>query len=274
MKYAVNTLLWTAAFDAGHLDLLARIKAGGFDGVEIARFDFGGFPAAQIRRALEQNQLECTFCTALTGQLSLAGNDGKALAHLKDAIHCAADIGAKVLAGPFCSAVGYLPGRRRTDDEWKRVIDGFRALIPALEETRVTLAIEPLNRFETFFLNTAADAKLLCDAVDHPQVGVLFDTFHANIEEKSIGAGLRATGRHLKHVHASENDRGVPGSGHVDWNALREGLRQLNYDGWLVIESFGFAIKEISAAACVWRDLAKTPDAIAYDGLQFLKRSV
>ena len=271
MKYGINTLLWTASFDASHLDLLPKIKAGGFDGVEIARFNFGNFPGSQIRRALEQNQLECTFCTALTGQLSLASNDGKALAHLKDAIHCAADIGAPVLAGPFCSAVGYLPGCRRTNDEWKRAIEGLRALIPVLEETGVSLAVEPLNRFETYFLNTAEDARSLCDAVGHPRVGVLFDTFHANIEEKSIGEGLLALGRHLKHVHASENDRGTPGSGHVAWNELRDGLQRLNYDGWLVIESFGFAIPEISSAACIWRDLAPTPDAIAYDGLRFLK---
>ena len=274
MKYGINTLLWTASFDASHLDLLPRIKEGGFDGVEIARFNFENFPSAEIRRALEQNQLECTFCTALTGQLSLASNDGKALALLRDAIRCAADIGASVLAGPFCSAVGYLPGRRRTSDEWKRAIEGLRALIPALEESGVTLAVEPLNRFETFFLNTAADARDLCSAIGHPRVGVLYDTFHANIEEKSIGEGLRAIGRHLKHVHACENDRGIPGSGHVAWNELRDGLRQLNYDGWLVIESFGFAIPEIVTAACIWRDLAPTPDAIAYEGLRFLKRTI
>ena len=274
MKYGINTLLWTASFDASHLDLLPKIKEGGFDGVEIARFNFENFPSIQIRRALERNQLEPTFCTALTGQLSLASNDGKALAHLREAIHCAADIGASVLAGPFCSAVGYLPGRRRTSDEWKRAIDGFQALIPTLEQTGVTLAVEPLNRFETFFLNTSEDARRLCDAVGHPRVGVLFDTFHANIEEKSIGAGLLALGRHLKHVHASENDRGIPGSGHVAWSELRDALRQLNYDGWLVIESFGFAIPEIATAACIWRDLAPTPDAIAYEGLRFLKRTI
>jgi D-psicose/D-tagatose/L-ribulose 3-epimerase len=271
MKYGINTLLWTAGFDTSHLDLLPKIKEAGFDGVEIARFSFSDFPAASVRRALQANQLECTFCSALTGQLCLASAGDEAISYLRDAIHCAADVGAKVLAGPFCSAVGYLPGRRRTPEEWRRAIEGVNRLIPTLEETGVTLAIEPLNRFETHFLNTAADARALCDAVNHPRVGVLFDTFHANIEEKSVSAALRTLGPCLKHVHTCENDRGIPGTGHVAWAELRDGLRELQYDGWVVIESFGFAIQEIAAAACIWRDLAPTPDEIASEGVKYLR---
>ncbi len=272
MRFGINTLLWTAAFDLTHLDLLPKIKAAGFDGVEIARFDFRDFPSSEIRRAIEANDLGCTFCSALTGELTLASPNNKvAVAFLEDGIRTAADLGASVFVGPFCSPVGYLPGRRRTGDEWRYAIDGLCSLVPALERNGVTLAIEPLNRFETFFLNTSFDAKALCDAVGHPAVGVLFDTFHANIEEKSIAAGLRTIGGRLKHVHACENDRGIPGSGHVAWHDLRDGMRDLDYDGWIVIESFGFAIKEIAAAACIWRDLAATPDDIAFQGLKFLQ---
>ena len=272
MKYGIDTLLWTAGFDQSHLDLLPRIKAGGFDGVESARFSFRDCPAAPIRRALEANALECTFCTALTGDLSMASSDGKAVAFMRDAIGWAAELGAKSVAGPFCSAVGYLPGRRRTTDEWKRCIENLQSLGPALDDSNVSLAVEPLNRFETFFLNTCEDASALCDAVNHPRVGVLFDTFHANIEEKSIAAGLASLGRHLKHVHSCENDRGTPGTGHVAWPELFQSLDQAGYNGWLVIESFGFAIKEIAAAACIWRDLAPTPDEIAFKGVKFLKQ--
>jgi D-psicose/D-tagatose/L-ribulose 3-epimerase len=274
MKYGINTFLWTASFNESNLDLLPRIKAMGFDGVELARFSFADCPSAPIRRALEENDLECTFCTALTGQLSLANEHAPAaLTFLRDAIHWAAEVGAQTVAGPFCSAVGYLPGRRRTSDEWQRAIDGLRSLTPVLEETGVTLAVEPLNRFETFFLNTGADARELCDAVDHPQVGVLFDTFHANIEEKSIRSALVKIGPHLKHVHTCENDRGAPGSGHVAWPELFDSLGRLHYDGWLVIESFGSRVPEIATAACIWRDLASSPEALAEEGLKFLKRS-
>jgi D-psicose/D-tagatose/L-ribulose 3-epimerase len=274
MKYGINTFLWTASFNESNLDLLPRIKAMGFDGVELARFSFDDCPTAPIRRALEENALECTFCTALTGRLSLANEQAPAaLTFLRDAIHWAAEVGAKTVAGPFCSAVGYLPGRRRTEDEWQRAIEGLRSLTPVLEETGVALAVEPLNRFETFFLNTGADAAALCDAVNHPQVGVLFDTFHANIEERSIRSALVKIGRHLKHVHTCENDRGTPGSGHVAWPELFDSLGRLHYDGWLVIESFGSRVPEIATAACIWRDLAVSPEALAEDGLKFLKRS-
>jgi D-psicose/D-tagatose/L-ribulose 3-epimerase len=153
-------------------------------------------------------------------------------------------------------------------------VEGYQSVISTLEENHVTLAIEPLNRFETFFLNTAADAAALCDEVGHPNVGVLFDTFHANIEEKDIAAGYRTIGRHLRHVHACENDRGTPGSGHVEWDAVFQAWRELRYDGWLTIESFGFALGELSAAASIWRDIERTPESIAFDGVQFLRKNM
>lgn len=273
MKFGINTLLWTASFDRSHLDLLPRIKEAGFDGVEIARFAFDGFPLADVRRALEENDLECVLCSALTGRTSLADPDTQAAAldFLKQGIHTAAGLGAKMFVGPFCSPIGYLPGRRRTPDEWRRAIDGLRTLGPVLADAGVTLAVEPLNRFETFFLNTADDARRLADAVANPRVGVLLDTFHANIEEKSIGAAVELLGDRLVHVHACENDRGIPGTGHVEWTELFTALHKTNYEGWLVIESFGFAIPEIVAAACIWRDLASCPEAIAWEGLRFLQ---
>lgn len=276
MKFGVNTLLWTAGFDLSHLDLLPRLKERGFDGVEIATFRFDGFPARQIRKALENCALECTFCSALTGELSLVGEDAavrrRALAFLRQGIETAAELGAGIMVGPYCAPVGQLLGRRRTADEWRRAVEGLQSVGDVLDACRVTLAVEPLNRFETYFLNTAADAAALCDQVGHPRVGVLFDTFHANIEEKDIGAACRSLGPHLKHVHACENDRGIPGTGHVEWDALFGALRDLGYDGWLVIESFGFGIPEIAAAACIWRDLAPSTEAIAFEGLRFLRR--
>jgi D-psicose/D-tagatose/L-ribulose 3-epimerase len=141
------------------------------------------------------------------------------------------------------------------------------------QQNGVTLAMEPLNRFETYFLNTVEDAAKLCDEVGHPNVGLLVDTFHANIEEKNIADAYRKAKRHLKHVHTCENDRGAPGSGHVEWNDVFAALREIGYDGWLTIESFGFALGGISAAASIWRDLAPTPDAIAFEGVKFLKQN-
>ncbi len=277
MKFGVNTFIWTASFDRSNLPLLPVIKEHGFDGVELPLFQPSQVEVADIRRGLEQNDLECTFCSVLTGGMNVISSDasvrGKTRVHLTDCAKVAAEAGAKILAGPLYSPVGYLPGRRRTADEWKWTVECYQSIGDTLRSHGVTVALEPLNRFETYFLNTAADAVALCEEIDHPNVGILFDTFHANIEEKDIAMAYRSLGRHLKHVHTCENDRGIPGTGHVDWEGVFRALRDLHYDGWLTIESFGFSLGELSSAASIWRDVAPTPDSIAFEGLEFLKRS-
>jgi D-psicose/D-tagatose/L-ribulose 3-epimerase len=275
MKFGVNTFIWTASFDRSHFALLPRIKEAGFDGVELPLINLAEVDAAAIRRALDENQLECTFCSVIPSGLSAISDDSgvrsQTRAHLESCIQVAAEAGGKLIAGPIYSPVGYLPGRRRNSDEWNRAIECYQSLGDKLEKNDVTLAIEPLNRFEAYFLNTAEDVAALCEAVGNPRVGVLFDTFHANIEEKDVPGAYRSLGRHLKHVHTCENDRGTPGTGHVDWKGVFAALREMKYDGWLTIESFGFALGELSAAASIWRDLAPTPESIAFEGIKFLR---
>jgi D-psicose/D-tagatose/L-ribulose 3-epimerase len=277
MKLGVNTFLWTVQFSAADLPLLPRLKQAGFDGFEPAIFSATGFASAEVRRGCADNGLECTVCSVIPRGMSVASEDTgvrrATVAHLKDCIAAVAEAGARILAGPLYTPVGWLPGRRRSEDEWRRAVESYQELGPVLASHGVTLAIEPLNRFETYFLNTADDAARLCDQVAHPNVGVLFDTFHANIEEKDIAAGYRRVGRRLKHVHACENDRGTPGSGHVEWSAVFAALKEAGYDGWLTIESFGSTIAEIANAAAIWRDLAPTNDEIAFEGVKFLRRS-
>jgi D-psicose/D-tagatose/L-ribulose 3-epimerase len=278
MKLGVNSFIWSESFDRSNLPLLPRIKGWGFDGVEVPLFRPSEFAAADIRKGLDANDLECTVCSVLLDGLSLISEDAdlrrKTQVHLRDVVKAGAEAGARVIAGPLYCPVGYLPGRRRTPDEWKRAVEGHQALGDTLASYGVTFAIEPLNRFETFFLNTAADAAALAGEIDHPQVGILFDTFHANIEEKDIGAGFRRIGKHLRHVHTCENDRGIPGSGHVEWPGVFQALRDIGYDGWLTIESFGFALPNLSAAAAIWRDIEPTPESIASEGIKFLRKQV
>jgi D-psicose/D-tagatose/L-ribulose 3-epimerase len=276
MKFGVNTLIWAAEFGHSEFALLPTIKAAGFDGVEIPIFRSETFAASEAGRAIAENDLECIVCTVLVDGLNLISDSAetrlKTRIRLQDTIKTAAEMGATTVVGPTYCPVGYFPGRRRTADEWAWAIEGFQALGDTLVANGVTLAIEPLNRFETYFLNTAADGTALAEQIDHPNIGILFDTFHANIEEKDISAGFRTIGKHLKYVHTCENDRGIPGSGHIEWENIFRALRDIEYDGWLTIESFGFALGDISSAASIWRDIERSPDLIAFDGIQFLKR--
>lgn len=278
MKFGVNTFIWTESFTAENLPLLPQIKAAGFDGIEVSLFDPLNFAVADIRRGLADNGLECTICSVVGKDVNIISDEAatrrRAREHMARCIEAAARVGAKIIAGPLYSPVGFLPGRRRTADEWHWAIECYQSLGPTLAGHGVTIAIEPLNRFETYFLNTAKDTVALCDAINHPNVGVLFDTFHANIEEKDVAAAYRTVGKHLKHVHTCENDRGIPGSGHVDWTGVFASLRAIGYDGWLTIESFGFALPNLSAAAAIWRDIEKSPGAIAFEGVKFLKQQI
>lgn len=275
MKIGVNTLLWTAGFTESQLPLIGKAKSMGLDVIELATFDFASFPASAARRELEAQQIPGVLCSALIAGMSLATEDSslreKSMDFLRSGIRTAAETGLNLLVGPFCSAVGYLPGRRRTVEEWKRCVEGLQELSRTCDEYKVDLAIEPLNRFETYFLNTMEDAAMLCQHVGHPRIGILYDTFHANIEEKSQSAAIRSFGTYISHVHTCENDRGIPGTGPIDWPGVISALKEIHYNRYLVIESFGPGIKEIAAAACIWRDLAESPDDIPIHGAHNLR---
>ena len=275
MKFGVNTFIWADRFGPEQFPLLAKIKDTGFDGVEVPMFMPDDLADSAAQRAIRQSGLECTVCSVIPRSLSLVSDDTtiwkKTVEHLRRCATTCAELGAKVMAGPLYSPVGYLPGRRRTDDEWNRVVNGYGELTQVLESTGISIAIEPLNRYETYFLNTTADAVRLCSEIGHKQVGLLFDTYHANIEEKSIGDAIRQAGDHLLHFHSCENDRGVPGTGHVNWSEVFASLHAIKYDSWMTIESFGFSVGALSAAASIWRDLAPNAEDIAFDGIRFLK---
>ena len=270
----INTMVWTGSFSARNLSLLETIRAAGFEVAELGIFDFPALDCQAVRTALQANGLACTATSALPEDLSLLAADAevrrRTVEWLRQAVDTLAAVGASVLAGPFYAPVGFLPGRRRTTDEWNHAVEGLRQLGEAIAGSGVRLAIEPLNRFETYFLNTAADALRLYREVDHHSVGILFDTFHANVEEKDIPAALQSLGPALYHVHLSENDRGIPGTGHVPFARVFETLTRMNYAGAAVVESFATTIPEIARAAAIWRDLYPSSDSFAADSAAFL----
>lgn len=276
MKLGVNAFLWTANFDASHFPILSSLSQHGFDGFEIPVFHPDASAASALRKELERNHLECTVCGILPPGMNPISRDSsvrsRTISHLNDCIRFTADLGSTLLAGPLYSQVGSFTGERRTADEWKFAVECFQSLTVALDQNGIDLAIEPLNRFETYFLTTASDARLFCDAVQHPRVGVLLDTFHSNIEEKNVSEAIRLLGPRLKHIHASENDRGVPGTGHVNFPDILSTLHDIDYRGYLTIESFGFRIPELSSAVSIWRDLATSPETIAFEGAKYLRR--
>ena len=275
MRFGVNTFIWAASFDPQAIPLEA-IKRHGADGIEVPLFVPGDFDVEGVKRAQRDFDLECTVCAVNPPGLNPTSGDpavrARSVEHWKQAVDAASRAGARIVAGPVYSPVGYLPGRRRTTEEWNWGVEFLQALDPALRNCGVALAVEPLNRFETYFLNTAADAVRLVEEVGSPQVGILFDTFHANVEEKDVAAAYRHCGRRLAHVHTCENDRGIPGTGHIDWQGVFAALKDIGYDGWLTIESFNSTIKELAAATAIWRDLAPSLDDIAFQGVAFLRR--
>lgn len=275
MKIGVSAFAWTTQLDQTHLSLFPSLREHGIEGFEIAMFDPATLDAKALRQAFEANDLECTICAILPGGINPISEDAmerrKALAHLVRCIETAAEIGARRVGGPLYAPIGYLPGRRRTQDEWKWAVECIQALGGTLESNEITLGIEPVNRSETFFINTAAEADAFCDQVGNAHIGVLIDTFHANIEEKDPVAAVRTAGPRLKHMHMSENDRGLLGSGHVDFPGIVAALNEIGYDGYLMIEGFGFSAKEKNSLGALWGDMNVTPEEIAFQGAAYLQ---
>ena len=275
MKLGVSAFAWTASFSVAHLDLLPQIREYGFAGFEIPMFVPGDLPVAAMRKAFEANEMECTICAILPAGINPISPDATirkhSLAHLTQCVETAAELGAHLLGGPLFAPIGYLPEHRPTRDEYRWAVEAFQSLGDRLDQHALTLSIEPVNRSETFFLRTAAETKAFCDAVAHPRIGVTIDTFHANIEEKSIPAAIDLLGSRLKHLHVSENDRGVLGTGHVDFAGCLEAVKRNHYDGYLMIEGFGYSPQETSSPGALWADTHVSPEDIAQKGIAFLK---
>ncbi len=280
VKFGANTFIWTSPFRTNdHLELVDRVAAMGFDLIEIAYED----PALIDRFALKQraadNGLGIIVCGAFGPGRNLVSADANeraaTAAYIRELVDAAADLGSPVVGGPMYGAVGKTPAADRTarDAERELAAGELQPLAAYAGDHGVRLALETLNRFETDLLNIAAQGMALVEQVGSPHIGLHLDTFHMHLEEKSSADAIRLAGDRLFHFHACENDRGVPGTGQVDWSGVVVALDETGYDGAVVIESFTPEVTSIAKAVCIWRDIAPSQDAVAADGLAFLHQT-
>ena len=275
MKTGMNLLLWTGHVTKEHFPLLGKLKQTGFDGVELPLFEGDAAHYKMLAKELSNLGLACTTVTVVGPEASPISPEAKvraaALDRHKWAIEMTALLGGENLCGPYHSPLGVFSGTGPTDDEKKWAADVLRQSAEFARQHKVMLAIEYLNRFECYFLTTAAQARALVQEVNHPHFRTMYDTFHANIEEKKPRPVIKDLAGHFVHVHISENDRGTPGTGMVHWDETFQALKEVKYDGWLVIEAFGRALPALAAATKVWRDLFPSPEEVYTQGLRFIK---
>ncbi|MFZ5828668.1 MAG: sugar phosphate isomerase/epimerase family protein [Planctomycetota bacterium] len=279
MQYGINLLMWTDTLSDDMLPLLEQMKEIGFDTVELPCFDLDNLDNyARWGKRLDELGLKRTG-TAIRGEAEnpISADESvrrRGIDANKRNLDCCAAAGCTTMAGPFHSALGCFSGKGPTEDEWKRGVESMREVAEHADKVGVTLALEYLNRFECYFLNTAADGARFCRDVDHPRCKMMYDTFHAHIEEKSIPDAIRALKKHLVHVHISENDRSTPGQGNVRWRRNFDTLHEIGYDGPMVIEAFGLALEKIVPATKIWRRMYESERQLASDGLKFMKSEV
>jgi len=278
MRFGMNLLLWADTLGDEVLPLLDQIKQIGYDAVEIPifendvekyaqwgkRFDDAGLARTGVTvRGLEDNPM------STEPSVRQKGVDGN-----KAALDCAAAAGCETMCGPFHSALGHFSGKGPTEDEWGWAVNSMRQVAEHAQQCDVTLGVEYLNRFECYLLNTAADGARFCRDVNHPRCKMMYDTFHAHIEEKDTAAAIRQLEGILAHVHISENDRSTPGQGNVRWGENFDTLHEIGYDNIMVIEAFGLSLERLVPATKIWRRMYDSEVQLATDGLNFMKSEV
>jgi len=278
VTYGASTWLWTSPFQTSSAEeLFPKIKAMGFDAVEIAVEDPGLIDGPAVAEALRNNGLQAIICGAFGPTRDLTHEEAAIRENCFRYIEACLDLcvlwNIKIFAGPMYSAVGkarMVPPEQR-EAEWQMAVANLRLVCEMAESRGVQLAIEPLNRFESDLVNTAADALRMVNDIGHPAAGILLDGFHMNIEERDLEAAVRLAGSRLLHVQVSENYRGSPGTGLTRWDALKTGLEAIGYQGIVAIESFTPEVQELAEAVCIWRPFYDSQDGFAADGLKFLK---
>lgn len=271
MKTGFNMLLWTPFVTREHFSLFEKLKQTGYDGVEIPLFNGDAAHYREVGKALEDIGLACTAVTVIPDQAHSpvspeAGDRQGARDYLRWAVDCCAALKAEVLCGPYYQPLGVFTGKGPTEAEKERAAEVHRDIAAVAGDAEVLLTVEPLNRFECYFLNTLRDTADYVRRVGHPNLRAMYDTFHGNIEEKDPVDCILDGKDVLGHFHISASDRGTPGRDHIDWQGTFRALRETGYDGWLTIEAFGRVMPDLAATTCVWRDLSGSTEEVYEEG--------
>lgn len=280
LKIGVSSFILASPFSDADLGVAAKVAKMGFTVLEICIENPALLSAAAINRAAQEHQLEISICGAFGADRDVSHEElairKGAVEYIKSCIDLAAAVGSKYVSGPMYSATGKTrllsPELRQQQFDW--AVESLRAVGEYAATKGVGLAIEPLNRFETDLINTLEQGTRLCDAIGLINVGLLIDTFHMNIEEKSLTSAMEAAKKYIFHVQVSENDRGTPGSGQVHWDEFFSALKSVDYKGSVVIESFLPTVAEIARAVSLWRPVASSMDCLASDGFVFIRDSL
>jgi D-psicose/D-tagatose/L-ribulose 3-epimerase len=276
MKIGFNLLLWTGQLQEDQFHLLSSLKGAGYDGVELPIFAPDVALYKKVGDALRDQGLRSTAVTVIPDEAHSpcspeASHRAAAVDYLKSIVDSCHAAGTEILMGPYHQPLGVFSGNPVTNDEWKRAAEVHRKAADYAQEAGVKLVIEWLNRFECYFITTMQQGADYAALVDHPNFTTMFDTFHANIEEKHPAESLRKHIKSVGHVHISENDRGTPGTGHAQIRESIAVLKEEGYTGWLTIEAFGRALPELAAATRVWRDLFPAPEEVYTKGIAYIK---
>ncbi len=278
MKFGVNTFVWVSPCTTSAVaDLAPKVKGMGFDILEIACENPELIDVKQVKIDLEKYGLRPIVCGVFGPTRNICSTDHKivenAKSYIRWLIDAAADLGSPVVGGPMYSAGGkeHIQDEEARKLEWDLSVSGIREMAQYAKSSDVKLALELLNRFETDILNIVSQGLEFIDQTGMDNVGLHLDTFHMLLEEKNSADAIRLAKNKIYHFHACENDRGVPGTGQVHWVEVAQALKDVNYAGPVVIESFTSQIKEIASAVCIWREIAPSQDAIAEQGLKFLR---
>lgn len=273
--------MWTARFAEKDLYVFDRARRMDFEGIEIDLGHPEVLPIEGIKRKMRETDVRCTFSLGLRKDQSLISPNPKTrkngIKSLKKLIEIVSELEGDILCGILYAGWGEFTGKMRTQEEWEHAKNGLLEVADVAQDHKVVLALEPVNRFEGYFLNTAEDAVKFVEEINHPNVKVHLDTFQMNIEENSLYEAIKTAGKNLYHIHLCESHRGIPGRGHIPWRDVFKALKEIGYNGWGVIEAwvpdvFLSEMGEIPRAIAMWRRLAPNGDAIAEEGLKFLKQ--